>query len=238
MGSKGETKNQLNKIVYGGLADLEIYGNVKNVSTQLTQLPSGYTFADANRAFSAKDEELLDSFKQNLLENFHSHVVQMDFSQNEQARQQINDWVKEKTQQKIPNLLSEGAIDPQNTKLVLVNALYFKGSWMYKFPKNQTKEAQFFLSEDQHFNVPMMESRNNEFHYADDKDVQVLGIPFENETMFMYFILPRMKFTLSKVEESLNGNRLLALFNKAHRRDKVLVSCSIEGVHVYVYRSL
>ena len=62
----------------------------------------------------------------------------------EDARKTINGWVEEKTEQKIVNLLKPGMINPL-TRMVLVNAIYFKGDWLSKFDKNTTQEAQFFL---------------------------------------------------------------------------------------------
>jgi serpin B len=222
VGAKGETKKELNEVVYGGLTDTKIFEEIKNVTQELSYLPTGYTFDVANRAYSTNDEELLDSFKQNLVEIFKSDIIKVDFKQSEPARQKINKWVKERTQEKISELLPAGSVNA-DTKLVLVNALYFKAHWMHKFPKNATKVSQFFSSENQHFNVSMMEAKNDEFHYARDKDVKILGIPFMNETMFMYFILPHKRFGLDQIEENLNGNRLLALFDKASKRDRVFV---------------
>lgn len=223
-GAKGATKKELNEIVYGGLMDTKIFEEVKNVTQELSNLPAGYRFDVANRAYSTNDEELLDSYKQNLVENFKSDIVKVDFKQSEPARRQINKWVKEKTQEKISELLPGGSVSA-DTKLVLVNALYFKADWMYKFNKNATKVAQFFSSENQHFNVSMMEAKNDEFYYARDEDVKILGIPFKDETMFMYFILPIKRFGLNQIEKNLNGNRLLALFDEASKGDEVFVSC-------------
>jgi serpin B len=221
-GSKGETKNELNKVVYGGLADSKIYEDIKNGTEKLSHLPTGYTFNVANRVYSTDSAELLDSFKQNVADNFKSDIIRTDFGQYEKARQEINGWVKEKTQQKISDLLPADSLDAL-TKIVLINALYFKGDWLHKFMTNKTKEEPFFSSANKQFNVSMMKAKTSEFHYAEHQGAKILGLPFKNETMFMYMILPEERFKLKEIEERLNGKQLLAMFSKAKPQNDLSV---------------
>ena len=71
--------------------------------------------------------------------------VGMDFGQAEQSRVAINEWCEEQTNKKIQDLIAPGSIGPW-TRLVLVNALYFKGDWKFKFDKDITRKGDFHVS--------------------------------------------------------------------------------------------
>ena len=69
----------------------------------------------------------------------------MNFAQAEKSRAAINQWVEKQTNKKIKNLIAPGVIGPL-TKLVLVNAIYFKGDWEVKFDKSKTSKGDFHVS--------------------------------------------------------------------------------------------
>ena len=71
--------------------------------------------------------------------------VGMDFGQAEQSRTAINEWVEEQTNKKIQDLIAPGSFS-ELTRLVLVNALYFKGDWQFKFAKYRTRKGDFHVS--------------------------------------------------------------------------------------------
>lgn len=223
VGSKGETKNQINKFVYGELPDSAIIKGLKNDSDHMSHLPKGYTFNIANRAYSAIHSDILDSYNESLTHYFRSDLVEIDFATDaDKARRRINDWVQEKTLDKIKDLLPPKSIDGL-TRIVLINAIFFKGDWEYKFAKNETKEEQFSTSENKHFNISMMKSRTDEYYFYQNSDLKVLGLPFVNETMFMYLVLPQEKFGLKKIEDSLDGKQLLTLFDKTTKQTSLTV---------------
>ena len=80
----------------------------------------------------------------------------VDFRHNfEAARLQINQWVEEKTKERIKNLIPPGALN-RLTRLVLTNAIYFKGQWATPFPESGTKPQEFTTVEGQKLPVPTM----------------------------------------------------------------------------------
>ena len=84
--------------------------------------------------------------------------VGMDFGQSEQSRTAINQWVEKQTNKKIQDLIAPGSINAL-TKLVLVNAIYFKADWKVKFDKSKTEKGDFHVSPTQTVQTDMMFSR-------------------------------------------------------------------------------
>ncbi|NWI62325.1 SPB6 protein, partial [Todus mexicanus] len=105
-----------------------------------------YILRTANRLYGEKTFEFLSSFIELSQKLYHSGLERMDFKGAwEDSRKQINSWVEEKTEGKIQNLLAEGVLDSQ-TRLVLVNAIYFKGNWEKQFNKESTTEMPFQIN--------------------------------------------------------------------------------------------
>ncbi|NWX91947.1 SPB6 protein, partial [Nothoprocta ornata] len=105
-----------------------------------------YVLRTANRLYGEKTFEFLSSFTESSQKFYHAGLEQTDFAHSsEDARKQINSWVEEKTEGKIRNLLTEGIINSM-TRLVLVNAIYFKGNWEGQFDKESTSERPFKMN--------------------------------------------------------------------------------------------
>ena len=116
----------------------------------------------------------------------------MDFGQAEQSRTAINEWVEEQTNKKIQDLISPGSLSAL-TKLVLVNAIYFKGDWNVKFDKSKTRKGDFHVSPTQTVQTDMMFSTNEYGMLSDVKDLQgatALDMPYKGKRLSMIFLLP------------------------------------------------
>src|SRR5262249_20345296 len=121
----------------------------------------------------------------------------------EQARQTINDWIREKTGGKIGDLIPADVLQEQ-IRLVLTNAIYFKGTWQYRFSKTDTREAPFHLSKNQEIKVPMM-SQTGGFQYGDADDAQLLELPYVGGHLSMVILLPKKVDGLPQLEEKLTA---------------------------------
>lgn len=110
----------------------------------------------------------------------------------EAARQTINDWVAEETNDRIQDLLSKGSVGA-STPLVLTNAIYFKGTWHLQFDETNTTQDTFSIDETTTVVVPLMQltGEDAEFPYAETEAAQVLELPYEGEDLAMLAILPR-----------------------------------------------
>ena len=98
----------------------------------------------ANRMFIQNDFELVQKFIDDNKKFYSSEVGSTDFGKSEEARTTINSWVEKETNDKIQDLLPEGSVSI-DTKLVLVNAVYFLGTWKYQFNSSLTKLRDFHV---------------------------------------------------------------------------------------------
>jgi len=120
--------------------------------------------------------------------------------------------VEEKTHEKIKDLIQSDSLNSL-TRLVLINAVYFKGSWAKKFDSSFTTKQTFYVSDANNKQVDMMKM-TAKFPYYETPDYQVLGMPYEGNDVFMYVILPRERFGLANVLKKLDGKTLLELVSK------------------------
>ncbi len=134
-------------------------------------------------------------------------VRTVDFVEaNEEARLAINRWVEENTQNKIVELLKPGVLNAL-TRLVLTNAIYFKGQWKYEFKKDRTENAAFHLSATKTADVPFM-NQVAEFGYAETKDAQVVELPYAGGELAMDILLPRAGSDIAQLEAALGAGGL------------------------------
>lgn len=103
---------------------------------------------------------------------------------------QINQWVKEKTNGKIEKIVEE-PIDPL-TVLFLINAIYFKGEWARPFLENATSDGEFVIPDGSMIQVPMM-SQSGEFEYKAEEGYQAVRIPYGKGTIRMVIYLPTVQ---------------------------------------------
>ena len=106
------------------------------------------------------DNTLVDAYLQSTQEFFLAKPTGLDFGKSEEARNTINQWVEEQTNNKIKELLAKESVDA-STKLVLVNAIYFKGDWDVKFDKSRTRKDDFHVTPDHVVQVDMMFSKQD-----------------------------------------------------------------------------
>ena len=110
-------------------------------------------------------EGVLDkSYIKSTQKYFLAEPVGMDFGQAVQSASAINQWVKEQTNQKIQDLIGPESISSM-TKLILVNAIYFKGDWNVKFDKSKTRKGDFHVSPTKTIQTDMMFSKK-EYAYV------------------------------------------------------------------------
>uniref|UniRef100_A0A672ISL9 Antithrombin-III n=2 Tax=Salarias fasciatus TaxID=181472 RepID=A0A672ISL9_SALFA len=163
----------------------------------------------ANRLFGEKSLAFNETY-QNISETVYGTRLQpLDFKEHaEESRVTINDWIANKTENRIQETLPAGVLD-STTVLVLVNTIYFKGQWKNKFDKDNGVVADFHVSPSRSCAVPMMyqEARFRYRHFPDDQ-VQLLEMPYSGDDITMVMILPSKDTPLSKVEEMLDLGKL------------------------------
>lgn len=209
-GSKGETQKQILSVLRSGSAT-----DLSALSSQVADIvladgsPSGgprLTFA--NSVWVDASLSLKSTFKEVVTSAYKAETKALDFqAKADEARQKVNSWVQNITGGLINELLPSGSVDNM-TRLVLGNALYFKGAWNEKFDASQTEDSEFYLLDGTTIQSPFMTSRQEQFVSAYD-DFKVLRMPYkqgEDKRQFsMYIFLPEARDGLSNLAEKLSS---------------------------------
>lgn len=179
------------------------------IYNEINKKDKEYKLHTANALWAQKDYQFLDEYLSATERYYGGKVTNLDFvGETEKSRQIINTWVEDQTNNKIKDLIPSGVIDPA-TRLILTNAIYFKGTWVLQFDKSETREADFKISPTKTVKAQMMSltGEKAEFNYAETEDLQILEMPYEGEEISMLVLLPK-EDTLDKLEHSLNAEKL------------------------------
>ena len=129
--------------------------------------------------------------------------------------------MEQKTNRKIIDLIKPGVLDSL-TRLVLANAIYFKGNWASQFDPKQTTEQPFHVASDKDVKCRLM-SRKGKYAYAETPDLQVLELPYAGDDLSMIVLLPRKMDGIGALEGELAAAKLVE-WTKALREREVVVS--------------
>ena len=144
----------------------------------------------ANSIWSQADFNFKTAFLDTLAKNYGAGLYTVDLKQNpNSARLAINDWVAEETEDKIEDLIPEGAIDAF-TRLVLANAIYFKGSWMHPFNENLTIEAPFYALDGSEITANRMRLLGKDLMYKRGENYQAVSLPYLSSDFVMTLLVP------------------------------------------------
>ncbi|XP_034369109.1 plasminogen activator inhibitor 2 [Arvicanthis niloticus] len=188
-------------------------------STINTPRLGDYVLESANKLFGEKSARFKEEYIKLCKKYYSTEPEVVDFLEcAEEARKKINSWVKTQTKGEIPNLLPEGSVD-EDTKMVLVNAIYFKGKWKTPFQKKLNGLYPFRVNSLESIPVQMMFLREKlNIGYIKDLKTQILELPYIGNTS-MFLLLP------DEIEDATTGLELLereinfANFNKWISKD-------------------
>jgi serpin B len=161
----------------------------------------------ANAMFSSDKNKsrTVPELPQTLEDSFYSELKYLDFSKARETADYINNWVEERTNRRIKDIVSERQIATSNDGLVLVNSIFFKSLWGAQFVRESTVEDKFYTTstrdKDKYILLPMMQQTGS-FVYADLAEGQLLELPYEDHELSMVFMLPK---DIDKVSQSLDA---------------------------------
>jgi serpin B len=180
-----------------------------------------YTLTVANALWGQKGYEFLKQFQELIEKCYDGRLNEVDFVRAvEAARKTINDWVEKKTNGKIKNLIGPGVLNSM-TRLVLTNAIYFKGNWAMQFKEDRTKDSPFTLADGQKIDAPMM-NQKAEFGYMETDAFQALEMPYVDQELSMVILLPKKLDALDKFEKTLTQDNLTKWLAEIHKREVVV----------------
>ncbi|MEF8879447.1 MAG: serpin family protein [Candidatus Thermoplasmatota archaeon] len=150
---------------------------------------SSYNLSTANALWIKKDYHILDDYINVIKEYYHGKAEELDFSNASKAAEIINNWVENQTNNKIQDLIPPSSIN-RFTRLILTNAIYFKGTWQTQFDEENTTDRDFKLSDGSTIQVPTMYLSEKRFNYTETEKLQVLELPYSGGDVSMIILLP------------------------------------------------
>ena len=208
-GARGNTASQMAVALHlNSMPADKVHESVGALARYLNRPNNDYQLAMANRLWgtATKDFEFEKQFLDLTRMQYGAEMERVDFSAGEQARRAINEWVEQQTQQKIKDVIPAGALN-KLTRLVLTNAIYFKGKWREQFKKNATVNTDFFLGATDKVSVPMMNQKAS-FGLMDGEGLKVLELPYSGDNLSMLVLLPEKNDGLDELEKKLNTDNL------------------------------
>ncbi len=214
-GARGNTAVQMANVLHLPPNSAQIHSSHGALQKELNAAgkTGGFELAIANSLWGQQGHPFLPGFLDLAQQNYDANLNQADFqTAAEPARIEINSWVSDHTGGRIKDLLAPGVLDA-STRLVLVNAIYFKGKWVTPFKQNDSTNAPFTTTPDKVVDVPFMHATGR-FAYAETEDVQLLELRYAGERLSMVVILPKKSDGLPAVESSLTEKQLSDLLAK------------------------
>ncbi|KAM9676644.1 serpin B11 isoform 1-T1 [Dama dama] len=222
LGARGSSAEQMQKVLhfnhiiessgpeFRDLAKCSRAGRIHSelgvLFSQINRSDSNYILSIANRLYGTKAMAFHEQYLHCSEKLYQARLQTVDFERSaEETRKTINAWVESKTDGKVTNLFGKGTIEP-SCVMVLVNAIYFKGQWQNKFQERETFKTPFQLSKGKSVTVEMM-YQTGKFKLAliEEPQMQVLELPYVNNTLSMIILLPVGTADVDQVEKQLNS---------------------------------
>lgn len=173
----------------------------------------------ANQIYVEKGNNINKHLQDVAVHQFHSGIESVDFSQRDATAKAINHFVEKKTQGKIKDLIKPSLLTP-DARLVLVNAVYFKGEWEHKFNEKFITKQNFHNSETETVEVDFMHIEDDfNFAYLDDLDASALEMKYAKSNFSFVVVLPNSRTGIVALESKLKHYGLLSIIEKMNKEE-------------------
>ena len=206
----GTLEAMTNTLGFAGMSDTEINESYKYIIETFAGLDPKVKLQIANSIWCRNTFSVEQPFVNTNQQYFAASVTPLDFS-SPTAVQTINNWVNEKTNKLIPEIIDQ---IPAEAVMYLVNAVYFKGQWRYQFEKAKTTQKPFYLTDGTEIQAPAM-SQHETLSYFSGSDFEAIELPYNQGNFTMTVILPEAGKTVNDIIPQLsqeNWNSWSALF--------------------------
>jgi serpin B len=203
-GARGQTETEMAKVLHFNLAQTNLPEAFSALGARMHQIQrwNRITLTMANSLWCQKDYRFTDAFLNLIHKYYDAEARQADFINSAQsASAEINKWVGRKTKGKIRDAVAPGQFTDL-TRLVLCDAIYFKGKWQHQFKASDTKPDTFHITTNDTVTVLMM-SQTAHFKTArsEDDSVELLELPYSGTDLSMIILLPRVEYPSPDVEQ-------------------------------------
>ena len=234
-GAAGDTAAEMEQTLHLG-EEPGIHESFRALIAALDREANEYQPEIANSLWTQEGFDFLPSFLDDVATNYHGYAQNVDYANDhEAARQLINEWVAQQTEDRIEELLPEGFVNPL-TRIVLTNAIYYNAAWASPFFEFQTTDRPFYKEDGQTVNVPTMYQTKMIVPYTEQGNFEVLEMPYANELLTrgehsystgigpasMVILLPKAGHSVDELTPELLANVTDWMDSDQHSRNKVV----------------
>jgi serpin B len=208
-GARGNTEKEIANVLHLPGNPAQVRASFATLQEQLKQAgkQKGIELSIANALWAQQGHPFLPAFLQVAQQEYEASLKQADFkTAAAEVTREINGWVAEQTKGKIQNIIAPGALD-QMTRLVLANAIYFKGAWANPFEKSNTRPQPFHISSTRQIDAPLM-THAETVNYLENNEFQAAELPYAGGQFAMVILLPRQIDGCPSFERSLTSRNL------------------------------
>ncbi|WP_050785791.1 serpin family protein [Pedosphaera parvula] len=222
-GARGETAIQIQQALHFPQNETNLPALFAQFdrTLQTAQSVGGAQLNIANSLWPQKQYRFRPEFLELLKVNYRATITPLDYGREpEKAIRTINQWVDENTRHKIPEIVGPGDLNA-STRMVLVNAIYFKGLWNTPFQESATRQDKFHVNAQRMLTVPFM-NREGSFKYGENAQAKVLVIPYREHQFEMVLVLPQKQDGIAQLESTLNVTNLTAWTSVTEGQDVIV----------------
>jgi serpin B len=221
-GARGETAAQMKKVLHLDGSPTQVMTVTGTLARSLEDPGRPVVFRIANQLFGERSYVFEEAYVDQTSAAFGAPIEMLDFKTGHAAaRTKINAWVEAETEKRIVDLLPPDGVD-KDTRLVLVNAIYFLGEWADPFEPDNTRPSPFFVTKTSEKQVPTM-NKTDHFKYAKQNGYSAVELPYKGKSMSMVIVVPDAVDGLAAVEKSFDVKQLDSLVG-ALKHQQVWVS--------------
>jgi serpin B len=218
-GARGETSRQMAQVLHLEVPEPQVEAGFGTLNTILNTPSKHYRLHMANRLWLQNGFPFEAAFLKSTLAHYRVEPGSVNFANPEQARQLINQWVSDQTNGKIGQIIAPGLLHDK-IRFVLTNAIYFKGTWQYRFAKELTREAPFHDLRNREIKVGMM-NQTGALQYGENADAQFLQLPYLGGELSMVILLPKRFDGLPQLEKLLTAQEVQKWLSGMGHADEV-----------------
>lgn len=209
-GARGTTAQEIANVLHLQKNDVLRRTEKKKTLELLNQKNNAYALTVSNNIWIQKGFNVKKNYSLEILQDFYTtQNISLDFAANPSAAEDsINKKVSDQTLGHIPAILPSGSLN-ELTRLVLTNAIYFKGTWKKPFDKQNSSDAPFYVDPKTTVTVPLMHMSNGKYLYTESKNLQILELDYAGDALSMVIVLPKDK-NIANLEKELSPKNLTA----------------------------
>ncbi|RCN25435.1 hypothetical protein ANCCAN_28852, partial [Ancylostoma caninum] len=198
-----------------GATDDAIVEFYSNLAKDILKATNGVQTRIANAFFLDKKYTIEKPYEDTITQKYSAKVEALDFGQSQQTAKKIDAFVSEKTAGKIKNFITEKMV--KGAFSLIVNAVYFTAKWEYGFSKESTSNKTFYSAENATKEIEFLNEFYADRYYAEDADMQVLSLRYNDTSYAMNIILPKERFGLDELRKKMNGAGIQKVLSQLRR---------------------